>query len=75
MGLTWASLGRRVEVASWGVARGPESRSSVEEGWGQVAQGCPHPSALLSGMPDAGIHLEVGVRQNPLEGHRKSCTG
>lgn len=24
----WASLGRRVEVASWGVARGPESRSS-----------------------------------------------
>lgn len=43
MGLTWASLGRRVEVASWGLARGPESRSSVEEGWGQVAQGCSPP--------------------------------
>lgn len=55
MGLTWASLGRRVEVASWGLARGPESRSSVEEGWGQVAQECPHPTALLSGMPDTGI--------------------
>lgn len=55
MGLTWASSGRRVEVASWGLARDPESRSSVEESWSQVAQGCPHPTALLSRMPDAGI--------------------
>ena len=56
-GLTWASSGRTVEVASWGLVRGPESRSSGEEGWGQAAPGAPHPDALLSGVPGAGVQV------------------
>lgn len=73
-------------MASWGLAIGPESRNSGEEGWGQSAQGHLHPSALLSGVPDTGIRwgeswgqawgwTRQGSSKGPAQGWSKAGLG
>lgn len=54
-------------MASWGLARGPESKNSREEGWSQAAHSYCHPTALLSGESGAGIPVgrELGAGLGP----------